>query len=44
MYIYSICAIFAENRAESYGNPMGILWESYGISCAGIVVWDTLGC
>ncbi len=37
MYIYSICAIFAENRAVSYGNPMGIVWESYGADSTWIV-------
>ena len=29
-YIYSKCCIFCIFWQESYGNPMGMLWESYG--------------
>ena len=36
-YIYSKCAIFTEIGAESYGNPMGIVWESYGADSTWIV-------
>ena len=30
MYIYSIFYSFCKFRLLSYGNPMGMLWESYG--------------
>ena len=30
MYIYSICYNFCIFGLLSYGNPMGMVWESYG--------------
>ena len=39
MYIYSICYIFGILRLLSYGNLMGMVWESYGPDSTVIGKW-----
>lgn len=35
--------IFTEIGAESYGNPMEMLWESYGADSILIAKWIEIG-
>ena len=43
MYIYSICCKIALLGFLSYGNPMGMVWESYGADSRLIVKSECKG-
>ena len=42
MYIYSICTIFAVLGVLSYGNPTGMVRESYGLGSVLALFWLTM--